>query len=498
MESKIKSLIEHYNLIETGELVVVGVSGGPDSVALLHVLSELSTRYGFNLHIAHLNHGFRGGTATEDARFVENLAKDLRLPVTSEAWDVKSYVKRHRLTPQEGAREQRYDFFLKIAREQGASKIALAHHKDDQVETFLFRLIRGAGLEGLSGMPVIRELDQGIHIIRPLLQVSKKEILNYLTRRELTYRLDHTNEESVYMRNKIRNCLIPEMEKLNPQVCDQIFETTQTLQAEHQYLDALAEKEFDNALVEPVGNQVTLPTYDELCLELQTLQALSVPLLTRVLLKSLRSTYKNRVHQENINKNHLKNLADLVRYNGGTRVNLPGNFWGYLDKRRCGEGMEGVLVLSLNPPVAPPDMAVTLNVPGVTYWPLTNQQILSNVILVEDMAEPSLRDGSFRAADSTAAYLDYNKIQWPVVIRNRRAGDRFMPLGMSGFKKLKDFFIDNKIPKYERSQKPLLVSGTDILWVAGHQIDERYKVTQDTDEVLYLKISYKEKGEPHD
>ncbi|OGW14579.1 MAG: tRNA lysidine(34) synthetase TilS, partial [Nitrospirae bacterium GWA2_42_11] len=213
---KVRDTIACHNMLRYGDSVVVGVSGGPDSVCLLYILNELKEDYNLSLHIAHLHHGFRGSEADEDVRFVQSLSKSLGVPAHIDHIDVPSYIKKTKLSKQAGAREVRYRFFNRLADDIGADKIALGHTADDQAETFLMRLLKGSGLHGLTGISPVRD-----RIIRPLIDISSDEIKGYLSERDIRYRIDSSNLSPVYLRNKIRLELIPYLAKeYNPNIMD--------------------------------------------------------------------------------------------------------------------------------------------------------------------------------------------------------------------------------------------------------------------------------------
>ncbi|MEK6583299.1 MAG: tRNA lysidine(34) synthetase TilS, partial [Nitrospirota bacterium] len=229
---KVQATINFYKMLKNGDTVLIGVSSGPDSVCLLHVLKELQDEYNLSLHIAHLNHGFRGAEADEDAMFVQGMGDSLGIPVIAEYSDIPAYARTERKSKQEAAREVRYRFFSSVADKTGADRIALGHTADDQAETFLMRLLRGSGSHGLSGIPPVRE-----RIIRPLIGVFRDEIDEYLSMHDIRYRIDSSNLTAVYLRNKIRLELIPYLAKeYNPNIMETIIRNLNILRDEDIFL----------------------------------------------------------------------------------------------------------------------------------------------------------------------------------------------------------------------------------------------------------------------
>jgi tRNA(Ile)-lysidine synthase len=240
----VKKTIQKFRMLNRGDRVLVGVSGGPDSVCLLHILSQLSRAWKFDLGIAHLNHKLRGLDSEEDANFVQNLAERLNLPFYLEEVDTRAQIKRRGFSEEEGARILRYDFFCRQAKKIGAKKVALAHTKDDQAETVLMRLIKGAGPLGLCGMPALRNEKESI-IIRPLFEIWREEILAYLKENNIAYRIDASNFSSAYLRNRIRNELLPYLSgEFNPNIKEVLTNTAESLAVAFEYLHKQGKRKF--------------------------------------------------------------------------------------------------------------------------------------------------------------------------------------------------------------------------------------------------------------
>jgi len=241
---KIKSTIKKHNMLRKGDGVVVGVSGGPDSITLLHVLNSMKKEYALNILIAHLDHKFRGEESEADRRFCEGLAKKYNLEITWEEIDVPKIAKEKGISPEEAARFERYDFFKRMAKEKGINKIAVGHTRDDQAETVLMRIIRGAGMKGLGGISPVKEM-QGFKIIRPLIEVSRKDLEGFISESGLKFRKDSSNEKTIFTRNKIRLELIPLLEKdFNPNIKEVLANMAENLQIENDFLSRYARRKF--------------------------------------------------------------------------------------------------------------------------------------------------------------------------------------------------------------------------------------------------------------
>ena len=241
---KIKSTIKKYNMLQKGDSILAGVSGGPDSVTLLHVLHSLKKEYSLNILIAHLDHKFRGEESADDRKFCEGLAKKYNLEIIWEEIDVPKIAEEKKISPEEAARFERYDFFKRTAKERGMDKIAVGHTRDDQAETVLMRIIRGAGMKGLGGIIPVKDM-QGNKIIRPLIEISRKEVEDFISESGLKFRKDSSNEKSIYTRNKIRLELIPLLEKeFNSNIKEVLANMAENLQVENNFLSKYANRKF--------------------------------------------------------------------------------------------------------------------------------------------------------------------------------------------------------------------------------------------------------------
>jgi len=462
LKEKVKQTIKKFGMLSPGNRVVVGVSGGPDSVALLHILKELAPRLKISLSLAHLNHRFRSRDSDRDAEYVQELALELGLPVIVESRDVPAFIKKEGLSPEDGARRARYDFFARAARQIKADTIALGHNADDQAETVLIRLLRGSGREGLGGIPPVRELKPGsrVKIIRPLIEATREEIERYLKENRIKSRLDASNIEPVYLRNRIKLKLLPFLTKYNPNVKSILVRTAQILGEEDRYLEGIVNKHI---------KRIMKKKREGVTLDIVKLSSLSLPIQRRFLRKSLGLMKGNKL---DIHLAHIDDILDLLKARGRASLDLPENILVTKEYKK--------LSLGFKKEKRAPSFDHPLKVPGITKIPEIGLFFQTKV----------LKEGSraLKKALEKRAYFDYQRIKAPLFLRNREEGDRFQPLGMRGRKKLKDFFIDEKIPLKERERTPLLLSGKEIIWVVGHRISEKAKITNKTEEVLMVEV----------
>ncbi len=454
-------------MLEPGDRVVVAVSGGPDSVTLLSVLVSLGEELNFSLHLAHLNHMFRAKEAREDALYVKELAKKFSLPITVRKRNVPAFIKRKHLSPEEGARQVRYKFLQDVAEKAGANKIALGQTADDQAETVLMWMLRGSGLKGLAGIPAVRPLENCL-IIRPLMEVNRSEIEDYLREEGLGVRVDASNLKPVYLRNKIRLKLLPLLARdYNPNIKSVLSGMSQILEADDHYLTGIQERILQKVARVEGRRRVEI--------NLVSLRKLHPSMQRRILRRSIELVKGNL---QGITLSHLEEVLNMLnRGRTGSQVHLPRNI---VVKRIY----QKILISQSREPKVRVKYSYQLPIPGEVEIEELNLTLRSSLLNGRSIVQ--LR----KSFSSKKAYFDLNDIEPPLIIRNRRGGDRFQPLGMRGRKKLKEFFIDEKIPREERERIPLLAQreGREILWLVGRRQAEKAKVSQGTKRVLKVEI----------
>ena len=446
--------VSNQRLFSAGETVVVAVSGGADSVALLDILSRLEDER-LILVVAHLNHGLRGADSDGDQDFVSGLAARYRLPFVAQRIDVAALAADERLSLEDAGRRARYAFFARVARTHGATSIALAHHLDDQAETVLIRLLRGAGGGGLSAMASSSRQC----LKRPLLQVSRAEVEHYLKLNGLTHRTDSSNADTAILRNSIRHELIPFLRRYNPKISQRLAATADILACDEELLDQLTENAYARLAHREAG---------AIKLGIESLlkepRGLRLRLYRRALL-ALRGdlTRIGLVHLEAIDR-----LTHAGRPNASAK--LPGECL----VTRCYD------TLTFDGLAARAGDGWELAVPGEGDHPIPGGRRL----LVQRVARPLELDAGSRSV----AYLCPEAAPFPWLLRSFTPGDRFTPLGMRGAQKVKDLFINEKIPPAERGRIPLLVSAGEIVWVAGVRMGDKGRVTAAAGAVLRAEI----------
>jgi tRNA(Ile)-lysidine synthase len=466
MLKKIRETIETHSMLEGGDHVVVAVSGGPDSVALLCVLALLTREYQLRLTTAHLNHGLRAGESDGEETFVRRLSADMGIDCISRKTDILSLPKGKGCSLEEAGREERYRFLSETAEGCGANKIAVGHHRDDQAETVLLHLLRGSGRSGLRGMLPVREG----RIIRPLLEVGRDEILAFLKARGALYMTDSSNRDSRFLRNRIRNELIPSLiQQYNPRLVEGLCRTAGIIRREDDYLTGVVLGILENWGIHQGCREAALP--------LARFNLLHEAIQARVvkwLLEEVSGLGKG------IGYRHVEAVLLLARPIGGgaATLNLPSLIRVLRDGdvlRIKKEAQNGRKQRSV-----PLDFEYPVEIPGTVY--LAEIDTTVRLEWVEKMSPAQMKEMP------EAAFMDYDRMTPPLTLRNRRPGDRVTPLGTGGTKKLKDYFIDCRIPLSQRSRIPLLVDSRSILWIGGERVSEWSRVTDRTRRVLTAQI----------
>jgi tRNA(Ile)-lysidine synthase len=454
---QVQSYIQSRTLVQPDDRILVGVSGGPDSTALLHLLHRLASRWSITLGVVHFDHCLRGAASGADARWVADLAASLGLPCYSGKGDVRSYKASHKISLQTAARELRQQFFQEIRQKHGYRLLALGHTADDQVELFFLRLLRGAGPEGLKGM---WPNSQGI--IRPLLETSKSRIVHWLESEGLSYRLDDSNESRRYRRNQLRLDLLPQLEKYNPRFGEAVRRFQALLQEQEDYLHQEASRILADLMAAPDVIPAVLPLKPFLDLH---------PSLQKRVFRL--ASAKAGVPLEGLTSRQVSAALHLCRSSRPTgKISLPGNW--HLVK-------ENHLVSWRRRPSAPPPLGAEYTIVEPTGAGAFLGWTFTWTVLLAPAEETIISDSP------ETVCMDYDKLRWPLRFRTFRPGDRFQPLGMSGTKKLQDFFIDAKIPRWRRLFIPLLLSGDEIIWLAGQRLAEPVKVTPQTRRLFKLQ-----------
>ena len=488
---KVRTTILAHHLLPRGETVIVAVSGGPDSLALLHLLHSLSSELTSKLHVAHLNHQLRGAKSDADASFVGETATSMGLPATIEARNVAEYGRDHHLSPEEAARVIRYRFLAEVARTTGSRTIAVGHNADDQVETVIMHWLRGAGLAGMRGMTYkahipyaeshIRVNGSTLDLVRPLLDVERLEIESYCRESGLTPRFDETNLDTSFFRNRIRREVIPYLEQLNPNLREVVRHSASALADDYDYLHSVTGSAFDEIAVPEIG--ATLPAdLARVVFDREKWQALPPSLQRATLREAIR---RLRRGLRNINWAHIEDARRVGCEKGvGAEATLPQGLVlvvGYHDLT-IGETVSFPNMPLLHADVLELQRGARLELPE-SGWQVRVEEEQS-VVGMEKRRQFLDAKGN-----NWVATLDADRIRGRMRLRTRRSGERFEPLGLEGrHKSLHEFMIEEKIPRHVRDLLPILVDDEKILWVCGYRIDERVKVTEKTRRSLEVEF----------
>jgi tRNA(Ile)-lysidine synthase len=498
---KVQKTIKKYEMLDRADRVLVAVSGGPDSAALLDVLFSLRDKYDLSLSVAHLNHMLRGKEAEEDVHFVKGLSKNLGLPFFPGKRNVLSFMKKTHLSPEQAGRKLRYDFLRGIAKREGMNKIALGQTADDQAETVLLALLRGSGLAGLSGIPPVRMFEKpGIRIVRPLIETFRVEIEKYLEGKGITARLDASNLEPIYLRNKIRHELLPLIaSEYNPKIKLALVKLAGILQEDNRYLIEETRKlapqmlsnysgdvaagqtpacagAANNSKAKGVADANINKYVKKVKINLRKFRAVPAALQQRLVREAVNKICGNMRPLSLIHWERIHELVEGGRT--GSYIVLPD---GVVVRKEYGDLL--IMVEPARHKVS--ELDYELEIPGKNYIPEIGLIVNAHLFGREDV---SLLGGG------KAACFDCDRIKFPLHIRFRKDGDRFSPLGMKGSKKLKDFFIDRKVPAGERDEVPLLLSNGEIIWVMDPgengwgRMGEKVKVSEKTTRVLHVEV----------
>jgi tRNA(Ile)-lysidine synthase len=445
---KVTKTIVQENLIEENDKVLLGISGGIDSTTLLFVLLEVQTKIGFELGLAHINHMLRGKESERDERFIKELARKLNIPLYVRKSDIKKMAVEKGLSIQHAGREARYAFFDEVMTQHGYNKIAVAHNLDDQIETFLLRTLKGTGLRGLSSIPIKRDA-----IIRPFLNTYRVAITEYARRHAISFVEDSSNNKIVYERNYVRKEVFPILERLNPRFKEKLFFLLKDLT----YIDHLFEDKanaFCRKHQKSKDGDISLGT--------DSLNKIDNETKFRVISNIIASLEPEFIPL----REHLRQINNILSANGPNLVaTLP---HGVKIKKTYNH-----LLFTNKPLVLPIQEAFSLSM---------GKNVLQPFGLDLHLLQPRKTARLF-SKNKNIALFDNDKLGL-LTIRTFINGDTFMPLGMKGKMKLKDFFISLKIPKEKRRTIPLLLSDNDIIWIIGLRIDERFKITESTRQAL--------------
>lgn len=467
----VEKTIATYGMLKPKDSVVIGVSGGPDSVALLHVLFLIAPRFSLKLGVAHLNHCLRQNDSDKDAQFVEVLAKKYDLPYYTHKKDVRKYQIENKLSLEEAARRVRYSFLNNIANTMQYNKIAVGHHSDDNAELILMNLFRGSGTQGLSGIPPVRDNK----IIRPLIKLNRSEIIDFLSQNKLEYVSDASNTDTKYFRNRVRHDLIPLLKTAyNPKISETLNRLSAIMRSEEEWIDDVVHSFYEKTVLDLKE--------DCIILSVSILNRYHPALQRRIIRMAIENIKGDLRRIRFVNINSVIGLLEKSSIYG--KVDLP-------DRNRIQRDRDSLYVFKEKRMIRDVDEQ-TIHSETFTF----EYQIekLEPVFIRETGATikfteiPMEKVPDFRYTGQHTSFFDKDTLSFPMIIRNFRPGDAFKPLGVGGTQKVKKFFIDKKVPRSERIKCPLLLSRGKIIWVVGHRIDESVKIMPSTRNVLKVEL----------
>lgn len=490
VDRKVAAALERAGLSKTGATLVVGVSGGADSSALLCSLYHLRETLGFSLHVAHLNHDFRGEEADEDARFVENMAQELGLPFSVAKQDPIAYQREHHISSfEQGAREMRYRFLADVAAGVGAPAVAVGHTSDDLAETVLLHIMRGAGLHGLRGMtetapwPWPTGLDTPV-IFRPFLETSKSETVEYCNELGRPYRQDSGNLLFKFTRNRVRQQLMPLLAaEYNPQVQNALVRLANTASLDLDYMELELERVWEELLAPARGGGETPGPSPAVGLLRKAFDDLH-PALKRLALRRAYVAVKGDPRR--LGEAHLRSMTNFTTPDRTTgTLALPGGI-----SLKLSSGDISLSTTETAPECPFPELANTHLTPSNTIAAANGVHFIGEwQLILEELTASQIPD--LRQPDNFTAYFGADALGSTLAIRKRANGDRIQPLGMSELKRLHNFFIDSKVPQTWRDRVPLLVGKRGIAWVVGYRIAEWAKVPEErTTDTPVLRVRF--------
>ncbi len=479
--------IESFNMIEDGDKILISVSGGPDSNFLTHLFYLMRPIFDLTLYGFCMDHMTRGGESARDSLFVQELYRKLDIELFRQRVDVKKWCKSNKLSFQEGARKLRLEKLLEISEKKDIDKIAIGHNADDNIETFLMHLIRGAGAMGLSGIKPVSG-----KIIRPLINTFRDDIITYLDNNKISYCVDRTNLENIYFRNRVRNIIIPfiEKESSTESFKSNVLRSISILRDESEFLkEYSSNKLLDEASItkDKSGKSVILIKVPVL-----SIKRCAVAVQRRIILSALEMTGSTL---KDINFKNVEDILRICTAGGESKVIYP--------EKKLRVFKIGSYIYFVNTVVAgnlPGEVKIFLKDTRNTGMKNNRKEVKIgtrmkledfNLDLSSELLKSNRDKIKFNQAEDSEAFLDYDKIKPPLKVRFWRDGDKFYPLGMQEEKKLQDFFIDSKIPVNLRRLIPVFMDSEKIIWIGNYRIDNRVRVTKETKEVLHLKLFQK-------
>jgi len=448
----VRKTIEKYRLIKNNDKILVAYSGGVDSTALLSVFLELRRDFDFDIFLGHFNHRLRPA-AFEDEQFVRSVARRYSLALFVGSEDVRRHAKLRHLNLEEAGRILRYAFLTQTAQKIGAAKIATGHTMDDQAETFFLRLLRGSGLRGLGSISLIVEGK----IIRPLLYVQREDIEEYIRDRGLEFRIDESNRDRRFARNRVRHDLIPYIrDHYDPKIISRIGKIVSILQEDEILLERLARVEVKERIVQ---------RNEKICLDLKNTSVLPLGLARRII-----RDFITRVKGD-LRGISFEDIERILSLEEGKSIHL---------KRDLVLKRDGGMVCPRDEP--------SLKIEYAYRWNGSKALIIKELLLTVKAKRIKHGSSPFVFDDEKRAYVDGKKLAFPLFIRNRLEGDRYRPLGAPGHKKLKEIMRAKGIPVEDREKRPVFISEKEIVWILGLPVADQFKIDEKSEEIVEISV----------
>jgi tRNA(Ile)-lysidine synthase len=439
IEEKISDFLKQKNLLPAGEKIILAVSGGADSVALLYIFKKL---YPNAIHIAHINHQLRGSESLKDENFVKRLAKELNLPITVESVDAKTYAKKNKLSIESAARSLRLDALCRIADKENYRFIATAHHKNDNAETVIHRMLRGTGFKGLAGIRP-KTIINGKTFIRPLLCLGRVELEDYLKNQGINWQSDYTNLDCRFTRNRIRHKILPYLEKEMPSLVKLVFSLSQHCGILAANIEQFAKAAAKSCILSGENSQVTF----DLNKFLSQPQPIQVELI-QIALSQLNCGLQKYTSE------HYKKIIDFAQSSGpGKTLNIP-------EKIKIKKSSDKLFLIAPSQKQDTAQKEIVLSVPGkITF---ANWLIETEILPVDNLNIENIK----KKKDNFVEWFDLERIKSPLTVRLRRTGDRFKPYGLDSSKRIGKFLASAKIDFEYRKTAFLVCDSEKILWLA--------------------------------
>lgn len=447
IEQKVLNFIDQNSLIEEGDRVLIALSGGPDSVFALYFLNKYRNRFKISIGAAHVNHGLRGISSDGDEIFCKELSDRIGVQYFVTKINVKKYADGTKISVEEAARVMRYNFLESVSKENSYNKIVTAHNLSDNAETVILNLVKGTGLKGIAGIPIRRE-----NIIRPFLAVSKQEIVNYLNNSDIKYRVDESNLSDIYERNFIRHNIIPAVKKINPSFEDNLLNSSEIFRNTYTILDDY---------ISSIYSKIISFSDKKVKIDLFALKDYKTEILSEILKRCFASYLDQEFSFDDYSK-----IKSLLNKQTGRKVMLAAGIVVYKERDSliiCKEAEDDPLETKIKV-----DQKI---------------KICEKVLSIRNVNKENIVFGEKVACE----FISGDNIENDeFVVRRWKPGDKFIPLGVKGFKKVSDFLTEQKVPSFEKSEQLVLLNNGNIVWVPGYRIDNRYRIIKNTKKVFEL------------